>query len=778
VSVPATCCARRFLRLLALAISALCGHVAHSATYDHLTLEQAFEQLEQQGLKILYSSDLVKPWMRVKGEPVGAAPRAVLLELIAPFSISAVDGPNGIVLLTRAKRSRAFASRVPEDRVPVLEGSADLAEIIVSASRYHLLQVPAPGMTVFEHDALEMIPTLSDDPLRALSHLPGVTRDDFSAKVNVRGGGTEETLVRFDGIRLYNPFHLKDFQSLFSAIDPLSVREIDFYTGGFPVAYGGRMSAVIDILPRASGALPHHALSVSTLSASALTSGQLNDGRTDWLVSGRRGNLDVLMNLADRNDSRPSYLDVYARLGHQISDGWSISGNLLAMEDDLLFYDSDEAERAKAEYRDHYVWLRLDHERENLSANVIVTRTQLESRRDGIADQELLAHGVLRDVRSHEIDSLQANGSWRINDAVLVHAGAEWSSSTGHYDYSDAVQFDVLFDVPGTPDQFERNRSLQARLRGEQYGSYGNVRVQLPFDTVLETGLRWDKETLSPKHQQSFSPRVSLVHELNDRMRLRAGWGRFQQSQTINELQISDGVVQFWPEQRAYHWLGGFDYRHPMGFELRVEGYRKQYRGLHPRFENLMNTFIVLPELKPDRLRIDASSATAKGIELSLRRMGDHAFRWWFGYSYASIKEDQDATQSYRSWDQEHTLTVGAGWRNDRWDLSIASSYHTGRPTTRIELGDDGSHVRLTEPRGSSRLNSYSSVDARVAHKWRFGDVSALTVFLELSNLLDRTNTCCVEYEIEVDEEGGRVLEIEDVDTLPLLPSLGFSVEF
>ena len=53
--------------------------------------------------------------------------------------------------------------------------------------------------------------------------------------------------MRFDGLRLYNPYHLKNFQSIFSTVDPRLVRSIDVYTGGFPAIYGDRMSSVIDI---------------------------------------------------------------------------------------------------------------------------------------------------------------------------------------------------------------------------------------------------------------------------------------------------------------------------------------------------------------------------------------------------------------------------------------------------------------------------------------------------------------------------------------------------
>jgi hypothetical protein len=45
-----------------------------------------------------------------------------------------------------------------------------------------------------------------------------------------RGGEVAETLIRPDGQRLYDPFHLKNFHGVFSAIDP---RIVDVERGPF-----------------------------------------------------------------------------------------------------------------------------------------------------------------------------------------------------------------------------------------------------------------------------------------------------------------------------------------------------------------------------------------------------------------------------------------------------------------------------------------------------------------------------------------------------------------
>src|SRR5436305_1432868 len=83
------------------------------------------------------------------------------------------------------------------------------------------------------------------DVLRSLQLMPGVeARNDFTAGMNVRGGEADQNLILLDGYPVYNPFH---FGGLFGTfIDP-AVGRVDMMTGGFPAAYGGRLSSVLNV---------------------------------------------------------------------------------------------------------------------------------------------------------------------------------------------------------------------------------------------------------------------------------------------------------------------------------------------------------------------------------------------------------------------------------------------------------------------------------------------------------------------------------------------------
>ena len=77
--------------------------------------------------------------------------------------------------------------------------------------------------------------------MRVVTRLPGMSSVGVSAKPQVRGGLTDEVLVRVDGVELFDSYHLADLQSFFSVVDDRTVDAVDVYTGGFPVSkYTGK----------------------------------------------------------------------------------------------------------------------------------------------------------------------------------------------------------------------------------------------------------------------------------------------------------------------------------------------------------------------------------------------------------------------------------------------------------------------------------------------------------------------------------------------------------
>ncbi len=777
-----------------LLLAMLAGaRTAEAGEFRGLDLEQALVRLEARGLSVLYSSDLVKPGMLVGAEPTARDPRGILQEIVRPHGLAVAEGPDGIVMLVRQADggTAPAADDAAPPPPPAFPPTADLDEIVVSASRYRLLLGEASSSTRLLASDIELLPAIGEDPVRSIERLPGVARQDFTSKPNVRGGVADETLVRFDGVRLYNPFHLKDFQSLFSTVDPGVVSGLTVYTAGFPVVFGDRMGSVIDIAPMLPGDGFEGRVGASVFNVGARMSGSFDADRGHWLASARRGNLDLVLDVVSSQLGDPEYSDYYARVDHRVAEATVISGSVLVFDDDLEVFDSDQEEEAVARYRDEYVWLRADFGevgsgdagspetgRGGAGGRLQLVRARIDSERSGTADLPGVTRGSLDDRRSFKIDSLEGHGWWPVGARSMIQAGAEWRRSTGRYDYRDDAEFAELFLIPGAPQEPARTRELSARPESDLYAAYLGWRHATAANVTLDAGLRWEHNSLDGWSEDATSPRLSVLWQMDAGTRLRASWGRFQQAQGIDELQLSDGETAVFPAQRADHWVASLERRLGRGVDLRFEAYRKVYRDLRPRFENLLDTLAVLPELRPDRIRIDPAEATADGAELSLAFGGGAPLAAWVSYSWSSVRDETAGRSVRRSWDQTHFAGAGITHRGPRWEMSLVASWRSGWPTTSIELATlEPFPLVATGPRNDERLATYARLDARVARRFELGSGQLLTVFLDVSNLANRRNDCCVEYQIET-EAGSPFLDVARRESLPLVPSLGFVWEF
>lgn len=751
---------------------------AEAAEYRGKPIEAVLEGLRDGGLALFYSSDLVKPWMRVEREPRAIESHAMLAEILAPHGILVTAGPNDSLMLVReAPRAPRFAdSASSHSPVP-----APIDAVVVSASHYRLGGEPALASTVLTASQLESLPDIGEDPLRAVARLPGVANLDFSSRVHLRGGTAEETLVRFDDLRLYNPYHLKDFFGVFSSIDPGIISDIRIYTGGFPVAFGDRSSGVVDIAPRLPGPEFQGQAVVSMLTAGVALDGSFSGGAGDWAIAARRGNMDLYFDLFDSPLGEPEYHDLYAHAGRRLNDWFAISANALVFDDRILAFDSDQEEGAIAEYRDQYYWVRMDlGAPDGLGGRVLGSHTLIDSERTGTAELPGVATGELTDSRKFTINTLQADGWWRLGAHSLLQAGAEWKQQSGRYDYTDVVDFDLLFLTPGASLEPSRTRSISLRPSGHQAGAYVNWRLEPNAAFAADLGLRWDRETLAPRDSSMWSPRTVLMWRPTESSRLRLGWGRYYQAQGISELQVPDGETQFQRAQLATHRVVSIEQDLTPSLTLRAELYRKDYDRPFARHENLLNTVVVLPELKPDRILIAPDAATAEGAEISVQyEMGD--LTAWLSFTHSRVRDRVDGEWLRRSWDQRELAGGGVSWRGDRWEASAAATWHAGWPTTKVALETlDPFPLASAEKRNASNVSNYARIDVRIARRFDLESAGELTAFLEVSNVTKRINDCCVEYQLEGDDEeiDEVFLDVEPRGSLPMIPSLGVLWKF
>ena len=659
----------------------------------------------------------------------------------------------------------------------------EIETIAVSASRYEILRDMAASKFVLDQRTIQNTPDIGEDPMRVVQRLPGAAASGASAKTHFRGGEDGEIGIMLNGHGLFDPFHVRDYQSVFSTIDSRAIEGVEVYTGGFPVRFGDRMSGLV-LMESLEALQPRHTeIGVSVFNSSFLTAGSESD--RSWLVSARRGNLDLVI---DPEFGSPSYYDIFGEFTYDFSPNATLSVNALFAEDSvevILESEPEELERVVSSTRNGQFWVQLDNRwSEDLTSKLVLSAISFDNRRKGSLNDEEKIVATVADERDVTQFSLRQDWTWSAGKAHLMQWGIEATYSDASYAYANSAEY---FGFPALWRDQPESTSLVAAAEpnGGSYAVYFADRWKMSPKTVLEWGLRWDDQTYTDLSSDSqLSPRLSLLRSLGANTELRFSWGRYHQSQGIHELQIEDGITNFWPAQRADHLIAGLRHLFRDNYALRVEVFRKDMQQVRPRFENLHDPLGLIPEIQPDRVRLDPVSATSKGVEISIDRFNG-PFDWWATYTLSEVTDRINGQDVHRSWDQKQALQGGVSWSNEKWDVALATSIHTGWPTTGLELVEDGVDdegepvfVAIPGPRNAERFGTFASVDFRISRKWKLQRGSFMA-FFEVSNLFNRQNECCRDFDIDEDEDTGEDVFDSDVDYwMPLLPAIGVLWEF
>jgi outer membrane receptor protein involved in Fe transport len=757
----------RCLACVLVAILAFASIESHAAGFVNRRVTDVLSELHDAGLTFIYSTYTISPELRVVSEPQARAGIELAREILAQHGLTLVEAAPRVYSVVRSARPPPTdaAARQTAPAAPV-------EEVVVQASRYRIDNDFERLSTVLSQDQLRDLPQLADETLRAVQRLPGSATNGFSSVGPVRGGEPGEMAIVLDGLRLYEPFHLKNFLSPVSLLDSRVIADVEFFSGGFPAIYGDRMSAIIDAHSVRPEQPRYYEVGANLLHSSALGSVAFDDGRGHALLSYRRSNLSDLAHFVENDFGEPNYQDAFGRMDYSLSAATAASFEVLVSQDAIKATREDSMQHVRAEYRNVYAWGTIEHAwNDAMSSRAIVSYTDLLNQRHGSIDEPARSASISDDRLFHVLGLRWENS---VDVGLLQHRfGVEARRLWGEYDYASDVRWAADSPFPGSPAE-RLQRRLTPQPEGYEALGYWDVRAELGARWIFQGGLRIDTQTYDGSDDaEQWSPRLSVLYRIGANSNVRLSWGRFYQAQGINELQVEDGIDQFHPAQFADHFIAGFDHTFDAGFDLRVEAYRKRYRRLNPRWENMFDPLVLFPEAEFDRVMIDPESARAYGAEALLRLRQRGPWRGWISYTW-SRAEDRIAGENVpRSWDQRHAISLGIVWSRGPWTASLANSYHTGWPTTMLAFDPSSPTPRLSSAdRNREKLAAFNSLDLRLTRIFVL-DRGVLDVFAEVTNATSRDNPCCVEYRA-VTAPGGMTTYERHVDSwLPLVPSVG-----
>ena len=558
-----------------------------------------------------------------------------------------------------------------------------LEEIMITSNRY---DAGATLGVTMARETLENIPSTSGDAARSLQLLPGAAVAGYSAKTHVRGSRDDETLFRYDGLTLTDPYHLEAFQSLLSAIDPAVIESTTSWTGVAPIQFGERIGAVVDIEPRAitGGSID---AKLSNREAGLLLGAPFAADRGTVFAAARLSNAYSPAQWAEPDGLEPKYRDDVLRVTWQAGPRTRLSVGALALDDERDTLSSNTMptdQRARVDTRERYTWLRLIHEfNPSIHSDTLVSQEASENIVNGRLNLTGIENGFLA-----KRDRISA---WSLREELTLSPASQWSLLIGAERSHAAVEnmawsrvdFAPSF-VPGLQPIADVQQDSDISLRAAASSIYGRVQWQASDATLADFGIRrdsrqYDRMTGGDSH---WSVRASLRQRLSEDTMVRLGWGQTAQASVFDVSRAADGWVQPAPARLlnqinlsveqifANHWF------------LRSEAYDKREHSPFQVHEDVASPFTLLPEIAVGNQLIPTRGARLYGFETRLESDRSRPLSGWLSYSWSRAEDAIAGQWVPRSWDQPNAVQLGTRWRQGPWKVSGVFSWHSGWPYT------------------------------------------------------------------------------------------------
>ncbi|MDX9846631.1 MAG: TonB-dependent receptor [Tenuifilaceae bacterium] len=434
------------------------------------------------------------------------------------------------------------------------------------------------------------------DVLKTIQLLPGVQQNsEGMSNFSVRGGNHDQNLMLIDGIPVYNINHLWGFVSVFNTE---AVNNVNFFKGGIPASYGGRLSSVVDVMLREGNPDRYTgSVSVGLISSRFTVEGPIQKGKSSFLLAGRRTFYDLIVSpiLYLAHGQMPGYYfqDYTLKLNHRVNQHNTIylssyMGNDKAyimsggrMDDTTRM--SEKVDLGWANITTAFRWNNTSIP--NFFSNVTVAYTHFKY----LTSQKSTYKNTLTNYK--EVDYLGYYSG--INDLI-----AKWNMS---YYGIKGLQINAGIDhswhifnpgITGTyynsnkGDEGEYNIVKGSYIHGRELNGYIEAKFQVSRLSG-NLGVRHSIFSVGDKNYHGLQPRGMLDLTLTEKVSVFAGYNRmFQHLHLVSNsnlgmptdlwLPISEKI----PPQQADQLSAGARVKLSRGMQVTLEAYTKHMQNL------------------------------------------------------------------------------------------------------------------------------------------------------------------------------------------------------
>ncbi|MGH1366275.1 MAG: TonB-dependent receptor [Calditrichia bacterium] len=662
------------------------------------------------------------------------------------------------------------------------EQPLSLTSRVPNARLFIVLQpaaVAGKSVTVFElHDGQEKIIASADirkmpdpysDPLRSIKILPGVaSNNELSSAYNVRGGNFDENLIYLNGYEIYRPFLLRrGVEENQSLINPDLVENLKFYSGGFPVLFGDRLSSALEV---DYGLAPENNTRM-TVRADFLTMGAAvkHSGKTlQWSGGVRYANPQLFVNrLQTSGNYRPEFFDgqFFARLKLSKNSQLQLfalharnrfdltpdtfTGNFKFSLVDVraveIEYDGNSAysfqsSLAGLAYGYHpseQTSVRFsvagyntsEEEQVDLAGNIfyVLDASEPQSTREYLKSRVETADNLL------DLETLEAHVTAEHTSGVhKIQAGINVRSISMKSRIDEA-----FFEEGGESTQEVPLVNRDRRSERVDYFS-GYLQDSYSFSKRLQAtaGLRVYHYSLN--NETRVSPRSSISFKPSEDKVLRLSGGIYEQPPLFYELQgVQREAFDGFNSQQSIHGILGWEQLFKERLSFQAEVFYKKLNRIIPYYVDELK-LIYRPEERTDGF--------AYGMDISIRGEIVEGLNSWISYSYLNTQERDLKTgiNRRRILDQTHTARIFLqdkvpNYPNIQAHLRLLyGSGYLFHPRSVVD--QNGQNVLAVDFARLERFSRYTRADLGMTGRFTIGDDRALVISAEVLNVFNNIN--------------------------------------
>ncbi|MEX0772001.1 MAG: TonB-dependent receptor [Balneolales bacterium] len=713
------------------------------------------------------------------------------------YSLTLPEGNYTLLISYVGYQQQTKAVTLDENkRINIELGNAasQLDDVTVTARRAdENVSSSQTGINRIDMNEINQIPVFMGerDILKSIQLLPGVqAAGEGATGFFVRGGSADQNLILLDGAPVYNASHLMGF---FSTFNSDAIKDATLYKGSIPAEFGGRVASVLDIQMNEGNNQNFGASGgIGLISTNLNVEGPIQQGRSSFLISGRRTYADMFLKLSGDegiSDNTLYFYDLNAKANFILSDNNRIYFSGYLGRDKLGFQDM-----FGIDWGNKTGTLRWNH----LINDRLFSNTSLL-----FSDY---SYNIDIDFEGDELGILSRIRDWNLKQEFEYFPNPEntikFGMNTIYHQVTPgeiSISDTLGFTYPPLQDRYSWENAFYLTnewdvtqdldiIYGVRLSSFSILGEGDFYSLNNQTG-ETDTTSYTPGEfvdtHFNIEPRFSASYRLNGTSSVKASYTRSTQNMHLLSNSTTTNPTDRWipssniiePQIGDQVALGYFRNFSDNRYEFSTEVYYKYMQNQvdYKDGADVTNSDMIETELLFGKGR-------AYGVELLFKKTAGN-LSGWIGYTLARTETLIDGI-NHNNWyparqDRIHDITiVGMYDLSDRWSLSASWLYNTGNAVT-FPSGkytvDDQVVFYYTE-RNGYRMPDYHRLDIGATWKIREGDRFSSELSFSIYNAYGRENPYIINF--RENEVNPSATEAYQIALFKLVPAISYKFKF